>query len=100
MTLWCRASAVDREGTPTGDSVVIEGSGAPDLAVVDELARWMLGVTRAGRSIVVEFVAPRMAELLELSGLSVKVQGQAEGREQPPRVKRLEKEGELGDPPA
>lgn len=97
MTLWCRATAAGCQGSQTGSSVVIAGTRAPDLAAVDELARWMLGVTRAGGSVVIEYVAPKMAELLDLSGLSIEVQGQAEGRKQPQRVQRLEKEGELGD---
>jgi STAS domain len=105
MTLWCRARAGDDGQPPTGASVVIEGTRLPDLAAVDELARWALEAKRAGRRLVIEYLAPQMADLLDLAGLDlvglgVEMQGQAEGGEEPLGIERVEEEGQLGDLPA
>lgn len=61
----------------------------PDLAVVDQLARWQLGARRLGCSIRLRDACPRLVELLDLvglgelvSGLGLETRGQAEGGEQ------------------
>ncbi len=92
MTLWCRATVLNDDGSPA-DHLAMEGVGAPDLGAVDGLARWMLDARRAGRRVVVERIAAEMAELLDLAGLGVEMQGQAEGGEEPHGVQRVEKEG-------
>ncbi len=88
MGRWCRIT------------IVLEGPGAPDLAAVDDLARWQLLGHRLGGRVVVDQVAPQMTQLLELAGLGVEVQWQAEGWEQPIVVQQVEEEGHLGDLPA
>ncbi|MGH9102405.1 MAG: hypothetical protein ACRDYD_05405 [Acidimicrobiales bacterium] len=99
MTLWFRAIAVDGDGSPVR-SWVVEAEGLPDLAAVDRLASLMLEAQRAGGRIVVARLAPEMADLLDLAGLSVEVQREAEGGEEPLGVQGVEEESQLGDPPA
>ncbi len=60
----------------------------PDLAVVDELARWQLAARRLGCSIQVREACGELVELLDLLGLSEVVgglrqpSGESEGGEQ------------------
>jgi hypothetical protein len=105
MTVWCRAGTVDADGSPTPRQVVIEGAGAPGLAAIAELARWVLEARRAGEGVFIESLAPAMADLLDLAGLGpaslgIEVQGEPERREEPLRIQRMEEEGQLGDLPA
>jgi hypothetical protein len=88
MGRWCRIT------------IFLEGPGAPDLAAVDELAQWRLLCHRLGGRVIVDQLSPEMAELLELAGLGVEVQRQAERREQPIVAQQVEEEGHLGDLPA
>ncbi len=70
----------------TDDSVLVtslSGEGAPDLSVVDDLARLQLAVRRAGGRMHIEDVAPALSRLLDLAGLRREVGGEAEGREDP-----------------
>ncbi|HLM96071.1 MAG TPA: hypothetical protein VK283_07130 [Acidimicrobiales bacterium] len=70
----------------TDDSVlvtILSGQGAPDLSMVDDLARLQLAVRRAGGRMHLEDVAPALSRLLDLAGLGRKVRGEAEGREDP-----------------
>lgn len=78
--MWARATAVREDGSVTGITVVA-GAGIPDMSVVDQLARWLLAVRRAGGRAVIDELVPELAELLDLAGLGVEVQGQPEGRE-------------------
>jgi hypothetical protein len=48
----------------------LERDHRPDLAVVDDLARLQLAARRLGYSILLRDACPRLAELLELVGLS------------------------------
>jgi hypothetical protein len=92
--------ARDVEGVASISSLRIEGTDdAPGLAAVDQLARWVLDTTRAGGRVVIEYLAPELAELLDLAGLRVEVQGKTEGGEEAHWVQRVEEEGELGDFP-
>ena len=100
MTLWCRLTAEGGHGSPTRGSLVIEGPGLPDLDAVDDVARWILEAKRAGRRLVIEYLAPEMADLLDLVGLGVEVQGKTEEREEPHGIQRLEEERHLGDLPS
>ena len=62
----------------------------PDLAVVDQLARWQLAARRLGCSIRLRGACAELVELLELAGLGelvsgglrLETRGQAEGGEQ------------------
>lgn len=45
-------------------------------------------------------ITPEMTELLDLAGLGVEVQRQAERGKEPLGIEGMEEEGELGDPPA
>lgn len=68
-----------------GDSrraVMLVGEGAPDLAVVDRLARLQLAARRAGGRIRLEDPCPGLLELLNYLGLRRQVGGQAEGGEE------------------
>ncbi|MGH3931450.1 MAG: hypothetical protein ACRDTF_15940 [Pseudonocardiaceae bacterium] len=67
----------------------LTGWGRPDLAVVDELARWQLTARRLGCSIRLRDVCGELSELLDLvglgaamTGLRFEAGGQAEGGEQ------------------
>jgi hypothetical protein len=62
MASWCRIT------------IVLEGDGAPDMAAIDELARWLLLAKRAGGRLTVDRVSPEMADLIDLSGLGVEME--------------------------
>ena len=63
-----------------------EGTGGPDLAVVDELARLQLAARRAGCTVRLRDAVPALVGLLDLVGLSrtlcVEVSRQPEDLEQ------------------
>jgi hypothetical protein len=79
---WCRVTTVDGDGTVTG-TWLLEGRGRPDLGAVDDLARQALAAVRLGERLVLHDVSPELAELLELAGLPLEVQGSPGSREQP-----------------
>jgi hypothetical protein len=93
---WCRAAVVEADG---GVLVrfAVTGTGRPDLSVVDDVARLALASTRLGCRLLLSDVAPGLRELLELAGLWVQVQGEAEGGEQPLGLQECEEEAERGD---
>ncbi len=84
MAWWCRLDLVVPEGT------------APDLDVVDALARLQLATRRVGGSVGVVAACDELAELLDLVGLRGQMGGQAEGGEQA----GVEEGVEPGDPVA
>jgi hypothetical protein len=98
-TLWCRVTVVGPDRTELG-GFVLEGPGPPDLGVVETVARLVLMAGRRGGAVVLAEVSPRLGELLALAGLSVEVEGEAEGGEKPLRVQRMQEEAHLGDLPA
>jgi hypothetical protein len=57
---------------------VLTGTGDPDLADVEELAKLQLSASRLGGRIVLDAVCPRLAELVELAGLPVEMRGKPE----------------------
>ncbi|HLN42050.1 MAG TPA: hypothetical protein VK215_06335 [Acidimicrobiales bacterium] len=61
--------------------LTLSGEGAPDLSVVDDLARLRLAVRRSGGRMCLEDVAPALSGLLDLAGLLREVSGEAEGGE-------------------
>lgn len=83
---WCRLSIVDESGA------------LPDMSIVDQIARLALTARRAGGQLVIESVCDELAELLDLSGLGVEVNWDAEGGEQPLGVHRRQEDRQLGDP--
>ena len=85
-----RRDGVELACWPLAARVAGSGTGPPDLAVVDQLARLELAARRLGCSVAVRGAAPDLAGLaglLDLVGLTgvlaVEVGGQPEGGEQP-----------------
>jgi hypothetical protein len=83
--VWCRVTVFGPDG-----SVLLcwtlGGWAAPDLAVIDQMARLRLEVGRRGGSVTVSDVSTAFGELLELVGLgrlTGQMNGQTEDREQP-----------------
>jgi hypothetical protein len=66
--------------------VRMEGAAAPDLGMMDALARMQLAARRAGWTIRVGTACPELCELIELSGLAkvlaLEPFGQPEDREE------------------
>ena len=77
--------------------LTLAGEVAPDLSVVDDLARLQLAVRRSGGRMCLEDVAPALSGLLDLAGLLREVGGQAECGEQ---ALRLQEGVDPGDPVA
>ena len=88
---WCGAAVVAPDGVVLA-RFPLAGEGDPDLSVVDGLARRALGAARLGGTLVLSDVAPRLRELLWLSGLAIEVEREAEGGEEPPGVQEREEE--------
>src|SRR5438552_18988636 len=76
---------------------VVGGSGRPDLATVDTLARSQLFARRLGGSILLRDACEDLESLLDLAGLRREVGGQPEPGEEGVGV---EEGVEPGDPPA
>lgn len=96
---WCRLTF----STPDGAELVsclLEGPLTPDLRAVDIVARLALVASRLGAGVALSEVSPWLRELLELTGLSVEMERQAERREEPSRVQEGQEEVHPGDPPA
>lgn len=72
--------------------------GAAGLGTVDAVARVSLMARRQGWRMVLHPGSGELRALLELAGLGVEVQGQAEHGEEPLGVQEEEEEGHLGDP--
>jgi hypothetical protein len=83
---------------PSGDVLTtwtVTGPDQPDLAVVDDLARWLLGARRMGGSVVLLDSSPELTTLLDLVGLLGEMTGQPEGGKE---VLDVEKGMQPGDP--
>jgi hypothetical protein len=78
-------------------SMPLWGGDTPDLGTVDRIGRMALVARRDGGRLELDEVAPELAELLELAGLGVEVQRQAEAREEPLGIERIEEEAQRGD---
>ncbi len=66
---------------------------------MDDVARLALLAGRLGGGIVLTEVSPALRTLLELAGLRVEVEGQAELGEEPLGVQEGQEEGHPGDLP-
>lgn len=79
-------------------TITLTGSAcaAPDIALVDALARLALVAGRNGGSLTVTEMSPAVARLLDLAGLLGEVGGQPEDRED---VLDVEEGVEATDPP-
>lgn len=112
--LWCRVTVRGADGSPKA-SWSMEGTGPPDLAAVDAIARLKLVAGRAGGTVILDAVCPAMHDLLVLAGLTGagptragpavagllrEVDGQPEEGEQAIGVEQIEEEAERGDPPS
>jgi hypothetical protein len=83
---------------PSGDVLTcwtLPSPAQPDLAVVDDLARWLLGARRMGGSVVLLDPSPELAALLDLVGLLREMTGEPEGGKE---VLDVEKGVQPGDP--
>jgi len=76
---------------------LLGGPGAPDLEAVDDVAHLALLAGRLGGGIVLAEVSPALRALLELAGLRVEVEGQAELGKEPLGVQEGQEERHPGD---
>jgi hypothetical protein len=76
---WARVVLVGADDTELEMTLV--GEGAPDLSVVDGLARLQVAVRRHGGRIRLQDVSSALSGLLDLAGLLREVGGEAECRE-------------------
>lgn len=74
---WCCVRITDGNGSLVGDCV-LDGSGPPDLGVVEFIARLALEAKRRGGVIILSEVRTDLVRLLDLSGLPVEVEWQPE----------------------
>ena len=98
-TRWCRVTLVGPGRTEIG-RLVLEGPGLPDLGAVETVARLSLMAGRRGGAIVLADVSPHLRQLLEVAGLEVEVEGEAEGGKESFGVEGMQEETHLGDLPA
>jgi len=99
IQVWCRITLASVDGTVFA-SWVLEGQGSPDLGTVEDLARLKLLMGRIGGSITLTELSPSLRGLLDLTGIGVEMEGQAERGEEALGVQRSEEEMHPGDPPA
>jgi|SRR5271154_7074360 len=93
---WARVRVVGPDRSELA-LVVLEGKGGPDLLAVDRVARLVLLARRLGGRTVVLEASPALRSLLELAGLRVEVEGQAELGEETVWVQEGQEEGHRGD---
>ena len=76
---------ITSEGTRT-IVVLLQGAAAPDIGMLDALARMQLAARRVGWTIQVGTACPELCELIELTGLAnvlaLDAFGQTEDREE------------------
>lgn len=77
---WCRGAVMAPGGLVVTRLAVV--GPRPDVSVVDRLARIALGAGRCGRRLVLSELSPVLGELLELAGLRLEMEGEAERREE------------------
>jgi len=74
MVTWCRVTTVGPDGVALA-SGLLEGPVAPDMSVVDDVARLALMAKRLGGSILLTEVSADLRALLELAGLGLEMEG-------------------------
>jgi hypothetical protein len=94
LVTWGRVVLVDPSGAESVVWLVGERP-APDVGLVDALARWKVAAARTGVALRVEAMCPELRELLDLVGLLGEVGGEPERREQV----GVEEGVEAADPP-
>jgi len=95
---WCRVAVVGPDGTEAA-CCDLEGKGSPGLGTVDQVAYLALLARRLEGHITLGEVSPSLRELLELGGLYLEMEGQAELGEETLGIQQGEEEAHLGDPP-
>lgn len=98
VQLWCRVTVLEGDGTVIAH-FELEGPGAPDLYVLDHLARMALLTRREGGDVVFSDLSASLQRLLDLAGLSVEMKGKPEEGEEPLWVHHVEEELHAGDLP-
>jgi hypothetical protein len=96
VNLWCRVQIVGADQA-TLACHQLGGPGFPDLGAVDDVARLALLARRLGGRVVLSDVSPGLRSLLELAGLPVEVEGEAEGREEALGIEEGQEELHPGD---
>lgn len=96
VNLWGRVQIVGADDT-TLACHQLGGPGPPDLGAVDDVARLALLARRLGGHIVLSDVSPALRSLLELAGLRVEVEWEAERREEPLGIEEGQEELHPGD---
>ncbi|MGA2307105.1 MAG: hypothetical protein ABSH29_23375 [Acidimicrobiales bacterium] len=99
VTQWCRVLIVGADHTSLACHQ-LGGPGLPDIGTVDEVARLALLARRLGGRIILSDVSPALRSLLDLAGLPVEVEWEAEGGEEPLGVERGEEHLHPGDLPS
>jgi hypothetical protein len=93
---WCRGAIVAAGGLVVTRLAVL--GPAPDMSIVDRLARIAVGAKRGGRRLVLSELSPLLGELLALAGLPLEVEGETEGGEEPLRIEHGEEVAQRRDP--
>jgi hypothetical protein len=88
---WCRIEIVRGDGTPL-TAFGVGGGGRPDLAAVDTIAHLALLARRAGARMTLVDVSPELRSLVELAGLALEMEREAEGGEEALWVQEVEEE--------
>jgi hypothetical protein len=96
--LWCQIRIMGPDHSVLAHRR-LQGPGAPDLGILDEIARLALVTGRIGGRIVLTDVAPAVAALLRLAGLRVEVEGQPERGEEALWIQEGQEELHPGDLP-
>lgn len=98
---WCRLRVERPDGRVVARRT-LHGFGPPDLDALDAVARLLLIARRERARLVVEDAVPALHELVDLAGLSLRVEpgGKAELGEHLAGVEQVEEEAHLGDPSA
>jgi hypothetical protein len=95
---WCRLAVVDPDGREVA-TCLVTGPVRPTLAAVDLIAHLALAARKMGGRARLDEASPEMRGLLDLSGLLVEVEREAEGGEEPVGIHWSEEEVHSGDPP-
>lgn len=96
---WCRLRVERPDGSVVARRT-LHGFGPPDLDALDAVARLLLVARRNRARLVVEDAVPELYDLVELAGLSLRVEpgGEPELGEHLAGVEQVEEEAHLGDP--